>query len=79
MDIYLWIYMQMLSVVWRWNISSNQTRKRASARTIMGYGTQYSFQFVTNFLHRLSFLAHSLTSSSRTQCWKSAFPVPSLW
>jgi hypothetical protein len=79
MYIYLWIYMQMLSVVWRWNISSKQTRKRASAQTIMGYGTQYSFQFVTNLLPRLSFLAHSLTSSSRTQCWKSAFPVPSLW
>jgi hypothetical protein len=30
-------------------------------------------------LHRLGFLAHSLTSSSRTQCWKSSLPVPSLW
>jgi hypothetical protein len=42
MYIYLWIYMQMLSVVWRRSISSNQTRTRASAQTIMGYGPQYS-------------------------------------
>jgi hypothetical protein len=77
MCIYLWMYKQMLSAVWRKNISCNRTRRRASPQTIMGYGT--SFQFVTNRLTRLSFLAHSLTSSSRTECWSSVFPVPSLW
>jgi hypothetical protein len=67
--------MQMLSVVWLRNISCNQTRKRASAQAIMGYDTHYSLQFVTNLLSRLSFLAHYLTFTSRTQCWSMLISI----